>query len=190
MSTNETEKFLDAEKTAQEIVEQLKDLNEQAGSYKDASYELGEVRQDLEKLARLLEDLGGKTLELIQNTNEMGVGKIHSLLSSLADDGKYHLDKTESLQGMTEEAVESLKKMEEKMENLERSLNEQINHLTETKETLSKKVEANADQAAEIIKKQEELSMGCKRDADFAKKMFLALIVLNLALGGVVYYLR
>jgi len=79
----EAEKFLQAEKTATEFVETLKQLHTEATSYQTATKELDTVRQRLLNLIESTEKIASGSYEIIKILKEIGGPEILSRLTKL-----------------------------------------------------------------------------------------------------------
>jgi len=79
----EAEKFLDAEKTAVELVETLKQLHNEATSYQTATKELEIVRRRLLNLIESTEKVARGSYEVIKILKEIGGPEILSRIEKL-----------------------------------------------------------------------------------------------------------
>jgi ABC-type transporter Mla subunit MlaD len=79
----EAEKFLQAEKTASELVQTLKQLQNEATSYKNAVKELDDVRQRLVKLIESTEKTANDTYQIIKLLKEIGAPEILKRIDEL-----------------------------------------------------------------------------------------------------------
>ncbi|NQU67370.1 MAG: hypothetical protein HQ510_05450 [Candidatus Marinimicrobia bacterium] len=89
---SETQKFLEAEKVADELVETLTKLKSEVESYDSATKELNEVREDLNKFIELTKDVVVDSHETLKTIKAISGPKIierlqqiESLLSKEAD---------------------------------------------------------------------------------------------------------
>jgi len=79
----ETKKFLEAEETAEKLVQNMKKLNSEAMSYKTATKELDKTRQRLIGLADSTQRVANGSLDVIRTLKEIGGPKILSSLEKL-----------------------------------------------------------------------------------------------------------
>ncbi len=110
----EAEKFLQAEKTASELVQTLKQLQNEATSYKNAVKELDDVRQRLVKLIESTEKTANDTYQIIKLLKEIGAPEILKRI----DDGRSQNEKLssklfETMNGFNKQLnkIEKLKKL-------------------------------------------------------------------------------
>lgn len=82
----ETEKFLEAEKTAQELASTLGALSKEIASYQTAGQELEAVRRQLSNLTDSTKDVVARSHDLLSTLKEIGGPEILGRLAEL--DGK------------------------------------------------------------------------------------------------------
>jgi len=81
----EVQKFLEAEQTAEKLVQTLKQLHTDATSYKTATKELNAVRQRLLSLIESTEKVANGSHEVIKVLKEIGGPEILNRLTKLED---------------------------------------------------------------------------------------------------------
>ena len=108
MTSIDTDKFLHAEQSAIEIVDQLEKLREETISYKSATQEIDQARESLENLANQLTELTRGTVELIQKTNEIGIEGIQSKLSDIQ---RLEQDQNDQLRKSQQEVTAKVKQL-------------------------------------------------------------------------------
>ena len=81
----EVQKFLEAEQTAEKVVQTLKQLHTEATSYKPATKELNVVRQRLLNLIESTEKVANGSYEVIKVLKEIGGPEILNRLTKLED---------------------------------------------------------------------------------------------------------
>ena len=85
---SQTDRFLQAEQMADDLVETLKQLHAEAASYKTSGEQLGEVRSRLVTFVEKTERIAQETHELIQILREIGGPEILRAIGSVSDDVK------------------------------------------------------------------------------------------------------
>ena len=83
--SQEVERFLQAEQSAQELLEALSSLKEEAVSYKTSTKELNAVRQSLVGLIDSIQAIAKDTHEIVKLIKGIGGPEILSLVDSLAN---------------------------------------------------------------------------------------------------------
>lgn len=81
----DTQKFLEAEKKADELVETLKKLKSEVESYDTASKELNIVREDLEKFLTSTKEIADDSHEALNTIKSIGGPEILDRLKKIED---------------------------------------------------------------------------------------------------------
>jgi hypothetical protein len=82
--TKETDRFLQAEESAEKLVQALRDLQAQASSYQSATNELNLVREKLGKFIESTAIIAKDTHEAVKTIKEIGGPKILGMLDTFA----------------------------------------------------------------------------------------------------------
>ena len=83
--SEETQKFLEAEKSANELLQSLQKLKDEAVSYKKSTDELDTVRQELVNLIKSVEVIAKDTSEVVKILLKIGGPEIFSRIDKLEE---------------------------------------------------------------------------------------------------------
>ena len=111
----DAEKFLQAEETAMELVETLKQLHNEATSYKTATKELDTVRQRLLDLIESTEKITSGSHEIIKILKEIGGAEILNRITKVGDKVSEEFVKlSKTLAGLKTDIIDGFTKTETK----------------------------------------------------------------------------
>lgn len=91
--TDNTDKFLEVEKQATEIVHQLQELQKEAVNYKNASASLNEVGNNLSNTITTFIPLIEEQRNLVKTLREVGADKLFDAIKKSTDDIENKIDK-------------------------------------------------------------------------------------------------